>query len=155
MTAVDPEAAGRTPEANDSVLASGAVARPDEISPATLARSMFYCDVSVSGPTAVLRLSGELFAGTVAELGAQLLAVIHSNHLELLVDMRALSRVSPTCAATLNRAAAELRRLGGRLTLAGVTDTDRAALCHAGLSDTIWLAAAQQPRRPASTTGTD
>jgi anti-anti-sigma regulatory factor len=154
VTAVGPEAAGRTPGANDSVLASDA-ARRDRVSPATLARRMFYCDVSVSGPTAVLRLSGELCPDTVAELGAQLLAVIHSDHLELLVDMRALSRVSPTCVAALNLAAAELCRVGGRLTLAGVTASDLAALCRAGLSDTILLTAVQQPRRLASTAATD
>jgi anti-anti-sigma regulatory factor len=154
VTAVEPEAASRPPGANDTGLATGAVAQPEKTLPATLARNVFYCDVSVSGPTAVLLLSGELFPDTVAELGAQLLAVIHSHHLELLVDMRALSRVSPTCVSALNRAAAELGRLGGRLTLTGVTENDRAALCDAGLSDAIWLAPAPQPRRPASTAGT-
>lgn len=105
--------------------------------PGASARSRFYCDISASGPTAALRLSGELGADTLGEFGAQLLAVIRTKHRHVLVDLSAVSHIAPASVGVFNRAAAELRALGGQLTLTGVTHTDLAELVHAGLSDAI------------------
>jgi anti-anti-sigma factor len=116
---------------------------------------VLYCDVSACRPVAELRLSGELASDTVAELGAELTALIRTEHYHLVVDMNALSHVSPICVGVLNRAAAELLPFGGQLTLAGATDADFSALRRAGLNGMIPLASVRRARDSAPSVATD
>jgi anti-anti-sigma regulatory factor len=103
------------------------------------ARSVLFGDVSAHQPNAEIRLSGELAADTVADLGAQLAALIRTGHRQLLVDGRGLSQVSPVCVAVFNRAATGLRPLGGQLILTGLSNADADRLRSAGLHDAIRL----------------
>jgi hypothetical protein len=57
------------------------------------ARSVLFIDVSARQRNAEIRLSGDLAADTVADLGAQLAALIRTGHRQLLVDGRGLSQV--------------------------------------------------------------
>jgi anti-anti-sigma factor len=118
--------------------------------PGGASRGTLYCDVSASHPAAAVRLTGELGADTVAALGGELLALIRTRHHQLTIDVNGLSHVSPVCVGVLNRAAAELRRLGGRLTLSGVSDSESAALRHAGLDDAIRLVVATTHPNPSA-----
>jgi anti-anti-sigma factor len=104
-----------------------------------------FCDVIAEHPTATVRLSGDLAASTVAELGAELVALIRTRHHQLVIDLHGLSHVSPVCVGVLNRTVTELDALGGELTLTGVSDTDAGALRLAGLNDTIRLVVATHP----------
>lgn len=106
---------------------------------------MLFCDVSAEYPAATVRLSGDLAASTVAELGAELVALIRTRHHQLVIDMHGLSHVSPVCVGVLNRAVTELHALGGELALSGVSVTDAGALRLAGLNDTIRLVVAPHP----------
>jgi anti-anti-sigma regulatory factor len=106
------------------------------------ARSVLFCDVSALQPNAEIRLSGELAADTVADLGAQLDALIRTGHRQLLVDGRGLAQVSPVCVAVFNRAASCLLPLGGQLILTGLSNADADRLRSAGLHDAIRLAQA-------------
>jgi anti-anti-sigma regulatory factor len=101
------------------------------------ARSVLFGDVSARQPNAEIRLSGELAADTVGDLGAQLAALIRTGHRQLLVDGRGLSQVSPVCVAVFNRAATGLRPLGGQLILTGLHNADADRLRSAGLHGAI------------------
>lgn len=101
-----------------------------------------FCDVRIHRATTALSLSGELAAHSVAELGAELVALIRTKHHQLIIDLNGLSYISPVCVGVLNRAAADLLRLGGQLTLTGASAADAEALRRAGLSHTIRLTAA-------------
>jgi anti-anti-sigma regulatory factor len=101
------------------------------------ARSVLFGDVSAHQPNAEIRLSGELAADTVADLGAQLAALIRTGHRQLLVDGRGLSQVSPVCVAVFNRTATGLLPLGGQLTLTGLSQADADRLRSAGLHDAV------------------
>ena len=101
------------------------------------ARSVLFADVSARKPNAEIRLSGDLAADAVAELGAQLAALIRSGHRQLLVDGRGLSQVSPVCVAVFNRTATGLLPLGGQLILTGLSNADADRLRSAGLHDAI------------------
>ena len=103
------------------------------------ARSVLFADVSARKPNAEIRLSGDLAADTVADLGSQLAALIRTGHRQLLVDGRGLSQVSPVCVAVLNRTAAGLLPLGGQLVLTGLSNADADRLRRAGLHDAIRL----------------
>jgi anti-anti-sigma regulatory factor len=109
------------------------------------ARSVLFCDVNARQPNAEMRLSGELAADTVADLGAQFDALIRTGHRQLLVDGRGLSQVSPVCVAVFNRAATGLLPLGGQLILTGLSYADADRLRSAGLHDAIRLT--QAPMR--------
>jgi anti-anti-sigma regulatory factor len=106
------------------------------------ARSVLFCDVNARQPNAEIRLSGDLAADTVADLGAQFAALIRTGHRRLLVDGRGLSQVSPVCVAVFDRAATGLRPLGGQLILTGLRNADADRLRSAGLHDAIRLAQA-------------
>jgi anti-anti-sigma regulatory factor len=106
------------------------------------ARSVLFCDVNARQPNAEIRLSGDLAADTVADLGAQFAALIRTGHRQLLVDARGLSQVSPLCVAVFDRAATGLLPLGGQLTLTGLSNADADRLRSAGLHDAIRLAQA-------------
>jgi anti-anti-sigma regulatory factor len=97
------------------------------------ARSVLFVDVSACQRNAEVRLSGELAADTVADLGAQLAALIRTGHRQLLVDGRGLSQVSPVCVEVFNRAANCLLPLGGQLILSGLSNADVDRLRSAGL----------------------
>jgi anti-anti-sigma regulatory factor len=103
------------------------------------ARSVLFCDVNARQPKAEVRLSGDLAADTVADLGAQFAALIRTGHRQLLVDGRGLSQVSPLCVAVFDRAATGLLPLGGQLTLTGLSNADADRLRSAGLHDAIRL----------------
>jgi anti-anti-sigma regulatory factor len=103
---------------------------------------VLFGDVSAHQPNAEIRLSGELAADTVADLGAQLAALIRTGHRQLLVDGRGLSQVSPVCVEAFNRAATGLRPLGGQLILTGLSNADADRLRSAGLHDAIRLTGA-------------
>lgn len=126
---------------HDEGLGSSRHGAPDI---ARTSRALF-CDVSAEHPAATLRLSGDLAANTVAELGAELVALIRTRHHQLVIDLHGLSHVSPVCVGVLNRTVTELDALGGELTLTGVSDTDAGALRLAGLNDTIRLVVAPHP----------
>src|SRR6478672_5219320 len=102
-----------------------------------VARSVLFADVSARKPNAEIRLSGELAADNVADLGAQLAALIRTGHRQLLVDGRGLSQVSPVCVAVFNRTATGLLPLGGQLTLTGLSNADTDRLRSAGLHAAI------------------
>jgi len=103
---------------------------------------VLFCDVSASHPIADIRLSGELAADTVADLGAQLAALIRTGHHLLIIDGHQLTHVSPVCVGVLNRAANDLLALGGDLILTGLSRTDADHLRNAGLHGTIRLTVA-------------
>ena len=109
------------------------------------ARSVLFGDVSARQPNAEMRLSGELAADTVADLGAQLDALIRTGHRQLLVDGRGLSQVSPVCVGVFNRAARCLLPLGGQLILTGLSNADADRLRSAGLYGAILVT--QAPER--------
>lgn len=110
--------------------------------PGSPAASLLYCDVNARHPMADIRLSGDLAADTVAELGAQLTALIRTGHDRLIVDGHGLTHVSPVCVGVLNRAASGLVPLGGDLVLTGLSGADADRLRTAGLHGAIRLAAA-------------
>jgi anti-anti-sigma regulatory factor len=111
------------------------------------ARSVLFCDVSARRPKAEMRLSGELAADTVADLGAQLAALIRTGHRQLLVDGRGLSQVSPVCVAVFNRAATGLLPLCGQLILTGLSNADADRLRRAGLHGAILVTQAPSGER--------
>ena len=101
--------------------------------------SVLFCDVSAHPPIAEIRLSGDLTEDTVADLGSELAALIRTGHQHLIVDGHGLSHVSPVCVGVLNRAAADLRPIGGELILTGLDSTDAHRLRSAGLRSAIEL----------------
>ena len=101
------------------------------------ARSVLFVDVSAHRPKAEIRLSGELAADAVADLGAQLAALIRTGHRQLLIDGRGLSQVSPVCVDVFNRAVSCLLPLGGQLILTGLSQADADRLRSAGLHGAI------------------
>jgi len=103
------------------------------------ARSVLFADVSARKPNAEIRLSGDLAADAVADLGAQLAALIRTGHRQLLVDGSGLSQVSPICVAVFNRTATGVFPLGGQLILTGLSNADADRLRIAGLHDAIRL----------------
>jgi len=103
------------------------------------ARSVLFVDVSAHRPKAEIRLSGELAADAVADLGAQFAALIRTGHRQLLVDGRGLSQVSPVCVDVFNRAATGVRQLGGQLILTGLSQAEADRLRRAGLRDAVRL----------------
>ena len=107
-----------------------------------VAPSVLFCDVSTSHPIADIRLSGELAADTIADLGAQLAALIRTGHHLLILDGHRLTHVSPACVGVLNRTAKGLLALGGDLILTGLSRTDADHLRNAGLHGTIRLTVA-------------
>ncbi len=133
----------------DRDTAIGPSRRLDQLGVAREASSLF-CDVRARHSTARVRLSGELGAGTVAELGAELVALIRTRHHQLIIDLYGLSHVSPICVGVLNRAVAELGALGGELTLTGISDADAGVLRHAGLHEAIRITVAPHPSPTAS-----
>jgi anti-anti-sigma regulatory factor len=103
------------------------------------ARSVLFADVSARKPNAEIRLSGDLATDAVADLGAQLAALIRTGHRQLLVDGSGLSQVSPICVAIFNRTATGVFPLGGQLILTGLSNADADRLRSAGLHDAIRL----------------
>jgi anti-anti-sigma regulatory factor len=101
------------------------------------ARSVLFGDVSACKPNAEIRLSGDLAADTVGDLGSQLAALIRTGHRQLLVDGRGLSQVSPVCVEVFNRAVSCLLPLGGQLILTGLSNADADRLRSAGLDGAI------------------
>jgi uncharacterized protein YjbJ (UPF0337 family)/anti-anti-sigma regulatory factor len=119
---------------------------------------VLFCDVDVRPPIAEIRMSGVLTEQTVADLGAELAALIRTGHKHLVVDGHGLSHVSPVCVGVLNRAAIALRPIGGELILTGLGNADAHRLRSAGLHDAIqlgvdadrWLTSPGDPGRPHS-----
>jgi anti-anti-sigma factor len=141
-TAQRVDAARIVPPDSDPALASGETAPVSRIPFPT---GTLFCDVRASRPAARVRLSGELGAQTVAELGAELVALIRTRHQQLIIDLSGLSHVSPICVGVLNRAVSELVALGGELRLTGMGYADARGLRRAGLDDAIRLSVAAHP----------
>ncbi|MBI4831827.1 MAG: STAS domain-containing protein [Candidatus Lindowbacteria bacterium] len=82
----------------------------------------------------VLKVSGNLDTSTCKLLKKALVALIHEEHYNIVVDMRKVAQINYTGVGTLLERLRQVRKMSGDLKLSGLNNITRKALSMVGAS---------------------